>query len=211
MKNTLYSAIYKDWYPFHSLVDRIECVFKPEHLKNTNSFLVLWGGEDISPSIYKEKPNRYTFAEETPSNRDIIEINLAKKAIDLGIPIIGICRGAQLMCALSGGKLIQHIENHGRSHLFETIKNQETIKTSSLHHQMMYPFDIKHELIAKSKHNLSNKYIGEWDQPLEIDIEPEIVYFPETKSLCIQGHPEYMDEKTKFVQYCLHLVKEYFK
>jgi len=211
MNKTLYSALYEDWYPFHHFASKLETVFLPEQLKDKNSILILWGGEDISPSLYGEKPNKYTYAKDTLSTRDEVEVSLAKEAIKLGIPVIGICRGAQLMCALSGGKLVQHVNNHSNgAHQIET-KDGHRIKASSLHHQMMIPFEIPHEVIAKSRINISGSYLGENNVNIEMPCEPEIVYFPETKCLAIQGHPEYMEENTLFVQYCNKLVEEYLQ
>jgi gamma-glutamyl-gamma-aminobutyrate hydrolase PuuD len=209
VRNTLYSAIYREWYPFHNLVNSLETVYSPDQLEDTNSYLVLWGGEDISPSLYGEKPNKHTWATDSLGNRDEIEVKLALRAIEMGIPIIGICRGAQLMCALSGGKLVQHVTNHSNGNHKIITKDNKELSTSSLHHQMMYPFNVPHELIAKSKLNLSNKYLGEEEKEINVEYEPEIVYFPTTKSLAIQGHPEYMDERTQFVRYCQQLVEEY--
>lgn len=208
-KKILYSAIYQEWYPFHNQADKLEVVFDPTQLEETNSILILWGGEDISPSLYKEKPNKYTHAKEELSNRDKFEFALAQEAIKRDIPIIGICRGAQLMCALSGGSLIQHVDGHNTGKHFIETKDNKSIMVSSLHHQMMNPFKIPHELIAKSRINLSSFYIGEEEQLHNIPCEPEIVYFPETKCLAIQGHPEYMQEDTVFVNYCNQLVTEY--
>lgn len=210
MKKTIYSAIYKDFYPFHNFGDNLETVYTPDQLTEQDSLLILWGGEDISPGLYGELPNKHTWAKSTMSNRDIIEVRLAKRAKELGIPIIGICRGAQLICALAGGKLVQHVTNHQHGHQIET-KDGHYMKTSSLHHQMMIPFSIDHELLAKSKENYSSTYQGENEQQIEIPLEPEIVFFPKWKTLAIQGHPEYMEENTNFVKYCNALVKEYLK
>lgn len=126
------------------------------------------------------------------------------KAQKAGLLIVGICRGAQLGCALSGGILVQHTTGHGHSHRITTIDG-ETFIASSLHHQMMYPFDVEHKLLAWSTRPQSEEYRGisedEWKKwprkvydelKSEDIIEPEIVWFPKTKCLAIQGHPEMM-------------------
>jgi hypothetical protein len=74
---------------------------------------------------------------------------------------------------------------------------------------MMLPGKTEHELLAWATHPLSNQYVGENDEQLKIDKEVEVVWFPKTKSLCIQGHPEYMHAESKFVSYCQSLVKKY--
>lgn len=57
--------------------------------------LILVGGSDISPYLYKEGPNRYL--ESTSPIRDEVEIYLLEKAVERKIPIFGICRGMQLI------------------------------------------------------------------------------------------------------------------
>jgi hypothetical protein len=185
---------------------------KPETFGSINA-MVVWGGEDISPSIYNEKVSDRTYASAELSRRDKYEVVCCKIAIEKGIPIIGVCRGAQLLCALAGGKLVQHVNNHGRSHMI-TTKDGRNIWSSSVHHQMMYPWDVKdHDLIAWSTEKQSDVYIGGDDKDMEHlhmgYVEPEIVYFPNIKGLAIQGHPEFMGESCPFVQYCNELVQDY--
>src|SRR5438067_2150266 len=78
--------------------------------------LVIWGGADISPSIYGEPVGPRTGAGHEPSFRDRTEMAAVDAAIKVGIPLIGVCRGAQLMCAMSGGKLVQDVQGHMGSH-----------------------------------------------------------------------------------------------
>lgn len=173
--------------------------------------LVIWGGEDISPSIYGDAVSRYTHAPAVPSRRDRIEMDACQAAIERGIPIIGVCRGAQLACALAGGRLIQHVNGHSGSHMMETSEGP-TVRTSSVHHQMMYPWDVDHQLLAWSEDNRSNVYIignDETDPEMVNKCEPEVVWFPKIKALAIQGHPEFCNPDDPFVQYCLRLVDEY--
>lgn len=185
--------------------------------------LIIWGGGDISPTIYNEPLGPRTGAGITLSHRDHIEVDACKAAIEMDIPIIGICRGAQLLCALAGGKLVQDVSGHaGSNHSIDTNKGHRWI-TSSVHHQMMYPWDVEHELIAWSTEARSRDYIGVdpskmqgvtivdevWGGDQPDYIEPEIVYFPTIRGFAIQGHPEFMRRTDPFVQYCLQLVEEY--
>lgn len=182
--------------------------------------LIIWGGADIHPSFYN-RPNLGSYVGNSASQRDETEARLFAEAVAKNIPIFGVCRGAQLGCALSGGILIQHIGGHGHSHRMTTVTDDVYI-TSSIHHQMMYPWAIPHELIAWSTIPHSGEYIGlseaelaalptrkypEYDTPQPI--EPEIVWFPETKCLGVQGHPEYMEETHPFNVYMKELVNAY--
>ncbi len=69
--------------------------------------LFLMGGEDIDPSLYGEAPHPQT---QPPSSaRDALELELTKRALADGRPILGICRGCQMLAVASGGKLVQHV------------------------------------------------------------------------------------------------------
>src|SRR3990167_10197392 len=87
----LYSALDNyGGYPFHDLFDIVVPVYGPEDLISTKGALVLWGGEDISPSIYGQRPSNHTGARIDLSRRDQLELALSSSAIKQGIPIIGI-------------------------------------------------------------------------------------------------------------------------
>jgi gamma-glutamyl-gamma-aminobutyrate hydrolase PuuD len=138
-------------------------------------------------------------------------VKLLERAIEEKIPILGICRGAQLACAAAGGILIQHVDGHARSHSIKTSDGKEMV-TSSLHHQMMFPWEVEHELIAWASPSRSNNYVGITEEEAKhipekdgIYVEPEIVWFPKIKCLAIQGHPEFMDDKCLFNQYTKEL------
>lgn len=203
----LYSALYESDNIFGCFDETIG-ICSPSQLRSDGA-LVLHGGEDISPSIYGQKASKYTHATNTPSSRDKDELAFIKRAVELGIPIIGICRGAQLLCAVAGGTLIQDVTGHnwGKHDLVD--HNGFVTLTNSIHHQMMNPHGSKHTIIAWSP-TMSKHYLGEGGNQLaNIEVEPEIVYFPELRAIGIQGHPEYLPINNPFVQYCTRKVEEY--
>lgn len=217
-------------YPFNELFDVTYPTYAPDEIEKAVAItprcvLIIWGGADISPSIYHQVPNQHTDAGAQLSARDTLEVALAEKAMELDIPIIGICRGAQLMCALSGGHLVQHVEGHAGG--YHTIQTDEgtTYNCPSLHHQMMWPWSLRgaggteFKLIAWCK-GRSRVYFGEPQEedpnlaPTRLNppghVEPEIIYIPATKALCIQSHPEFIHSLDHpFVQYCLTLTQKY--
>lgn len=168
--------------------------------------IILWGGADIGTSLYKEAPYNH-FQNEHYSHRDLVEWHAMKLAYEKGIPIIGVCRGAQIMCAFAGGKLAQHINGHqSGTHGIVTYDDKQFNDVPSCHHQMMYPYEIEHQVLATVPTNLSQNYYGlkeDERQKFTIDktLEPEVVYFPDIKGFGIQSHPEWADG-TPFVKWC---------
>lgn len=203
-------------YPFDELFDNQVDAYV-NGFNGVDAFL-LWGGTDIHPSFYDETAHRFNQAPTFPSERDMWEWGAMKACKAKGIPIIGVCRGAQFMCAFAGGKLIQHVSGHDRGYHPVVTSYGKTYDVTSAHHQMLDLTDTEHELIAWTPSNLSAVYYGAKNETPEHLLhemrmskfkEPEIVYFPEFKGLAIQGHPEWADLKEEFVQETNRLVVEY--
>ena len=73
--------------------------------------LLLVGGTDVDPASYgaeREPATTHT----TPA-RDEFEIALARRALELDMPLLGVCRGMQVMNVAAGGTLTQDVENVG--------------------------------------------------------------------------------------------------
>ncbi len=69
--------------------------------------VVFAGGADLSPLLYGEEPHPETLG--VREARDSAEIPLLRAALERGTPVLGICRGMQLMSVVAGGSLVQHL------------------------------------------------------------------------------------------------------
>ncbi|MGS0686051.1 gamma-glutamyl-gamma-aminobutyrate hydrolase family protein [Nakamurella sp. GG22] len=69
--------------------------------------LVISGGSDVNPSRYSAEPGPWTI--NWRDERDVSEMALLDAADDIGLPVLGICRGMQLMAVTAGGSLLQHV------------------------------------------------------------------------------------------------------
>lgn len=180
---------------FYKLFSRGEVLQNRKNLDGLDA-VILWGGMDIGSSLYGEEcylgPQH---SNNVPSYRDIFEWGVLKEAYAKGIPIIGVCRGAQIMCAFAGGKLAQDISNHQMQHPIKTNDGTIFSDVSSSHHQMMYPYDaIDHEVLATTTSPISSYYKGLSEAESETvrqKGEPEVVWFPSIRGLAIQAHPEW--------------------
>ena len=69
--------------------------------------LLLTGGGDVDPVLYGEE--RHPTVEDAEPGRDEFEIDIARRAIDADLPLLAICRGAQVLNVAAGGTLVQDI------------------------------------------------------------------------------------------------------
>jgi putative glutamine amidotransferase len=67
------------------------------------------GGYDVDPSYYGEEPHPAT--EPIEPEHDAFEIRLASEALDRGLPLLGLCRGIQVLSVADGGRLTQDVES----------------------------------------------------------------------------------------------------
>jgi putative glutamine amidotransferase len=90
--------------------------------------LLLTGGEDVVPSYYGKTAD--TARCETNPGRDSLEFALIRRAMELGMPILGICRGQQILNVAMGGTLIIDIPTDHPSTTMHQLKEY----TKCFHH-----------------------------------------------------------------------------
>ncbi len=84
----------------------------PDQVLDLIDGLVLTGGADIDPACYGQQAHAETV--DTVPERDTFEIAMVRAAIERDMPVLGICRGMQLINVALGGTLIQHLpDSHG--------------------------------------------------------------------------------------------------
>jgi putative glutamine amidotransferase len=128
-----------------------EAVYLPSGTDSVRGLdgLLLPGGWDVDPALYGEEADAKVG--DIDPELDETEIRLFKDARGREIPVLGICRGQQVINVAMGGSLIQHLEGHevrayGRKHLAHTAAvdpeselgqaaEGRDIQVNSLHHQ----------------------------------------------------------------------------
>ncbi len=81
-----------------------------ESLLDVADGVLLIGGKDYDPRFYGEKPHPKTAMTRKRPEFDLV---LARAALRREVPILGICAGCQLLNIVTGGKIIQHLDNVG--------------------------------------------------------------------------------------------------
>ncbi len=145
------------------ILDRTDCM---DDILDRIDGIVVQGGIDVSPLTYGENPTVESL--DFHLTRDQFELKLIEKALERKIPILGICRGLQIINVYFGGTLHQHLsyENaeviHHRNKVIKETKHFISTKegsivnrclgkrpiVNSLHHQGIK--DLGRDLIATS-------------------------------------------------------------
>lgn len=155
--------------------------------------VVFTGGPDVDPALYGEIPHSTT---QISPSRDTDDINTYMKCLSNGIPMVGICRGAQFLHVMNGGKLFQHVDGHYGDHqLFDNMTKELIQKVSSVHHQSIIrpaPTNKNFMLVATA---IGAKCKSRWKNPDEevkgAILDVEAFFYRDTLCFGIQGHPEY--------------------
>jgi putative glutamine amidotransferase len=163
--------------------------------------LILAGGIDVDPAAYGASAHETT----DPPNelRDAFEIALARRALERDLPLLGICRGMQLLNVAGGGTLHQHLpEVVGHTAHRETLgrfgDHDVRLEAGSL--AARAAGEARHK--TKSHHHQGVDALAEgfvvtgWS---EIDNLPEAIEAPERRyALGVQWHPE-ADETSRLI------------
>lgn len=177
--------------------------------------IIFTGGEDVSPLHYGENPIKEIGV--TSQERDACEMYLFKEAYDLNMPILGICRGSQLMNVVLGGNLYQDINAQVEGSLGHCPENGDS---SQVHHMVRIEKDTKlynifenDSVAVNSFHHQSVKDLGkglkaaafshegivEAIESMEKDFVVGVQWHPEALA---PKHPIFMKLFDEFIKHC---------
>jgi putative glutamine amidotransferase len=168
---------------------------EPDEVLDLVDGLILAGGADIDPASYGEPAHPETRG--TVPERDGFEIALARRALERDIPLLGVCRGMQLMNVATGGTLLQHLpESYGHHEhrrnpgTFDGADHDVRLTEDSL--AARAAGEVVHA--TKSHHHQGVDRLGEglrvtgW---ADLDDLPEAIEDPTLRfALGVQWHPE---------------------
>ena len=158
--------------------------------------VLLSGGGDIDPSCYGAEPHPLTAW--IDNERDAVELNLVKRSLEDDLPLLGICRGHQMLNVALGGQLVQDVATElqpsvkhdfpltsSRRDVVHTVTidedsrlrdilGDETVQVNSLHHQAVVKAGESAKVIGRSADGLIEA----------VEIEGK------TFAISVQWHPE---------------------
>jgi putative glutamine amidotransferase len=167
----------------------------PSQLLGLIDGLVLAGGADIDPASYGQAAHEKTTA--TVPERDAFEIALVRAAIERDLPLLGICRGMQLINVACGGTLLQHLPERFGHHehrrvvgSFDGADHLVELRAGTLAMRVVG----ESEHATKSHHHQGIDRLGEGLEVSgvsAIDSLPEAIELPSARfALGVQWHPE---------------------
>jgi putative glutamine amidotransferase len=168
------------------------------HVVNNLDGLIIAGGADVDARLYKQNPHET--ADKPRENRDAGEVSLYKTAKEIGLPILGICRGLQIMAVAEGGSLIQHLPDVTK------LDHRPAPAKFSQHGARFKPDSLASsilglEMIVNSSHHQAVENPGlltitGWaeDETIEVLEDPSRKFH-----LGVQWHPEMDEDKRLFV------------
>lgn len=163
--------------------------------------LVFTGGVDIDPAFYDERPHP-KMGRVSPS-RDAMEIPLAREALARGTPILGICRGAQVVAVAAGGTLFQDIPSQvggAMKHYQEAPRWYGTHKVILDEETLVLEVFGQRQIVVNSFHHQSVRTPGDGLKITGRALDGVVEALESTTGsfcLCLQFHPECMWQKDK--------------
>ncbi|OON60583.1 gamma-glutamyl-gamma-aminobutyrate hydrolase [Massilia sp. KIM] len=158
--------------------------------------LVLQGGADVAPQTYSETPTRPEWAGDRA--RDVYELELLHEFVDAGKPVLGVCRGCQLINVAFGGTLYQDVATN----VPEALAHVHDLYDAH-RHEIVFPqgstlsrmFPNTRKAVVNSIHHQAVKELGR-DIVVEAYSEPDgiveaIRYRRADFVMGLQWHPEF--------------------
>jgi putative glutamine amidotransferase len=180
-----------------------DLVADPEDLLHRIDGLIVSGGVDMDPASYGAEPHPETKG--WTSERDAFELALVRRAAEIDMPVLGICRGMQVLNVAFGGTLFQHLpetfghEDHRRvPGNFDEADHDVRLVPDSL--AAAAAGELLHT--TKSHHHQGVDEVGEGlivTGTSAIDDLVEAIELPERRFvLGVQWHPE-ADERSRVI------------
>lgn len=175
--------------------------------------MVLIGGEDVVPFSYGEEPTEHL--QNINFERDQAETVIFRKAMEMGIPVLGICRGMQLANVAMGGTLYQDIDSQVTDSLVHVSRERKEFQVSyhSIHIEKDSILNAIYgdSLVVNSFHHQSLKDMGENLRVTAVaadGIVEAVENIEGTPFLGLQFHPEFPEHNSEFPSIFEYYVQE---
>lgn len=188
---------------FNKLFARAHC-YKADTPDDADLVVFTGSGHDIDPQLYGEKPHRSV---NLNAAQDKAALGLFSYCRTRGIPMFGVCGGAQLLHVGNGGSLYQDVNGHNGAHrMWSEVDKIFIQKISSVHHQLCMPNE-RMDIIGTSRQS-TERCLSPTDKDVGGNADIEAFWYRDTCCLGVQGHPEYSGYN-KYTVWCLKQIDHY--
>ena len=181
-----------------------------EYIKLADA-IVFTGGEDIDPNLYGA--DFHPSVELVSFERDAFEKSLYEKAFAKKIPILGICRGMQMINALAGGDLYQDLQSEYKGasgHSMYRDLSRGILKITTKEDSKINKI-LGDEILVNQYHHQAVKNLGTGfvaTAHSRDGVIEAMEYTGDQYISCVQFHPESMiDNEEKFLNIFKELVE----
>ncbi len=151
--------------------------------------LMLTGGGDIDPGAYGEVPSAPLMS--VDPTRDAAELAATHAALEAGLPVLGICRGIQLLAVASGGTLHQDLGAAGfTGHHWEEERQHETVHLVEASAGSLAAAVLPTDRLVNSIHHQAVKTLGADLVTTAVSEDGVIEAVEGDRVLGLQWHPE---------------------
>ena len=165
-----------------------------DEIVNDFDGLVVTGGADVTPSLYHEDAiaNEDNYHYEC----DLFDIALIRAFMKADKPILGICRGLQIINVVCGGSLYQDIDTYYRNldniHNINNIDNKLSHMIKIDESSSLYEITRQKELMVNSYHHQAIKTLGQGLFSVAVSDDGIIEAIEGDNIIAVQWHPERM-------------------
>jgi len=165
--------------------------------------LIIPGGHNIDPKMYGAKRSKYTYG--TNIKKDKMQVKAVKRFVEAGKPVLGLCRGCQLINVAFGGTIKQHIKWHKGYRKVKNVKGYwmysmygKKRSTYHFHHQCVKKlgkglvatsYDVNSGHIESIQHKTLPVYGVQWHPDCDTKKQGN-KFFKEFKKICLQNIKE---------------------
>lgn len=172
--------------------------------------IIFSGGHDVNPIFYNEPP--HVKIGRLDNRVDRTQIKLMKESLKADMPLLGICRGAQLLNIINDGTLYQDLSDHKnvQNHLQHCQRSLPTHKVNIKEGSYLYDI-LGDEIFVNSYHHQAIKELGDKLEVLaysEDGIIEAIKQNDKKHVLGIQWHPEMMYNDSKMNKIFENFIKK---
>jgi gamma-glutamyl-gamma-aminobutyrate hydrolase PuuD len=163
--------------------------------------LLLVEGEDVAPVHFRASRGNFKYLEKTDPLKDQVEIRLLRQALRQRLPILGICRGSQLLNVVCGGTLYGDVQKEKKSRLkhinnehYDTYRHPVSIVAGSPLHKWYGRLQLR----VNSYHHQGIRDLAGRFRPMAFAPDELVEGFYDPKAEFVVGlqfHPERMEER----------------